>query len=182
MPGVVLRLNLTAGNPPAPSPFGLIFIYLDNSVSQSAPPDFGPLPVASVAPTQWTHINAVVKVPAGVDFIAPELFFWKAKGSLYVDDFSSKRSIPKPLSLPSKERRSNLPPTRNRMDLMPLKRLLLLCLAGTIALPVAQAVTRPPLVVTAVTNAPSLPNSIACTDPSIRYLGRLRYHDGRSSL
>ena len=41
-----------------------------------------------------TTPSLVVKVPAGVDHLVPTLFFWKAKGSLYVDDFSLQKVDP----------------------------------------------------------------------------------------
>ncbi|MCE0497254.1 MAG: heparinase II/III family protein [Methylacidiphilales bacterium] len=91
-PGVVIRLNMTAGTPPVGS--GSDFIYLDNTVSQGQPPYSSPLPASASAPTEWTHIEAVVQVPAGVDSVVPTLFFWKAKGSLYVDDFSFQKVDP----------------------------------------------------------------------------------------
>jgi cephalosporin-C deacetylase-like acetyl esterase len=93
-PGLVLRLNMTTGSASGPAAAGFTFIYLNNTVSQAGPPDFAPVAVPASSPTQWTHIEAVVKVPAGVDSIRPELFFWKAKGSLYVDDFSFQKVDP----------------------------------------------------------------------------------------
>jgi hypothetical protein len=99
-PGVVIRLNQTTGTPTTATVF--TFIYLNSTVSQAGPPDFSPLPVTATAPTEWTHIEAVVKVPASVDHLVPTLFFWKAKGSLYVDDFSLQKVDPTtPLSAPA---------------------------------------------------------------------------------
>lgn len=93
-PGVVLRLNLSAGSPAKPATAGLTFVYLNNTVSQAGPPTFAPLPVPSPALTDWTHVAAVVKIPDGVDHMVPGLFFWKAKGSLYADDFSFQKVDP----------------------------------------------------------------------------------------
>jgi cephalosporin-C deacetylase len=99
-PGVVIRVNQTASSTPGPA--GFTFIYLDNTVSQAEPPDYSPLPASVPAPTQWTRIETVVKVPAGVDHLVPTLFYWKAKGSLYVDDFSLQKVDPtSPLSTPA---------------------------------------------------------------------------------
>jgi cephalosporin-C deacetylase len=96
-PGVVIRINQTPSSPPM-----FTFVYLDSTVSQAAPPDLSPEPETTAAPTQWTHIEAVVKVPAGVDQVVPTLFYWKAKGSLYVDDFSLEKVDPtSPLSTPT---------------------------------------------------------------------------------
>jgi hypothetical protein len=93
-PGVVLRLNLSAGSPAKAATAGLTFVYLNNTVSQAGPPAYAPLPVLPPALTDWTHIEAVVKVPDGVDHMVPGLFFWKAKGSLYADDFSFQKVDP----------------------------------------------------------------------------------------
>lgn len=93
-PGVALRLNLTTGASRTPSAVGLMFIYLNDAVSQAGPPSFSPRGVTAPVPTQWTHIEAVVKVPSEVDFMGPVLFFWRAKGSLYVDDFSFQKVDP----------------------------------------------------------------------------------------
>ena len=90
-PGVLIRLNGTSGTPSMPGTTSFTFIYLDSTVSQAEPPNSSPLPVRVIAPTEWTHIEAVVKVPDGVDHLSPTLFFWKAKGSLYVDDFSLQK-------------------------------------------------------------------------------------------
>lgn len=91
-PGVVMRLNQTSSASPAAAVF--TFIYLNNTVSQAGAPTYAPEPVTASAPTEWTHIEAVVKVSAGVDHLVPTLFFWKAKGSLYVDDFSFQKVDP----------------------------------------------------------------------------------------
>ena len=91
-PGVVLRVNQSAGSPPLSA--GLTFIYPNNTVSLAGPPDFGPLSIPPPDLTQWTHIEVVVKVPDSVDSMRPELFFWKAKGSLAVDDFSLQKVDP----------------------------------------------------------------------------------------
>jgi hypothetical protein len=90
-PGVVLRLNPEAGSPVAPVPNGFIFAYANATISMAAPPGFAPLPVAAPDLTSWTHLEAVVKIPDGVDHYVPALFFWRAKGSLYVDDFSFQK-------------------------------------------------------------------------------------------
>jgi hypothetical protein len=68
-----------------------VFIYLDSTASQAVPPTFSPINVPGAIPVEWTHMEAVVKVPAGVGFMTPELFFWRAKGSLYVDDFTFQK-------------------------------------------------------------------------------------------
>jgi hypothetical protein len=94
-PGLVMRLNLSLGYPPEPSSAGLTFIYPNNTVSQASSPPFSPLPTAAPSPTDWTHIEAVVEIPPGVDSVGPTLFFWKAKGSLYVDDFEFQKVDPK---------------------------------------------------------------------------------------
>ena len=91
-PGVVIRVNQTTGTPPKPA--GFTFIYLNNTISQAGPPDYSPLPVSATLPTEWTHIEVIVKVPAGVDRMVPGLFLWKAKGSLYVDDFTLQKVDP----------------------------------------------------------------------------------------
>jgi len=93
-PGVVLRLNPEAGSPPAAISTGFIFVYANATISMAGPPDFGPRTVATPDLTSWTHLEAVVKIPDGVDHYAPALFFWRAKGSLYVDDFTFQKVDP----------------------------------------------------------------------------------------
>jgi hypothetical protein len=85
-PGVVLRMNPTSGFPAVAGES--IFINLDNTVSMG-----GIAPPASTKPlgTDWTHLEAVIEVPSGVDSMGPVLFMWKAKGSLYVDDFTFEK-------------------------------------------------------------------------------------------
>jgi len=60
---------------PFPRRLAFTFIYLNSAVSQAGPPDYSPLPVPPIALTNWTHIDAVVKVPAGIDHLVPGLFF-----------------------------------------------------------------------------------------------------------
>jgi len=91
-PGAVVRLNLSAGTPAMGN--GFFFIYLNNAVSQAGPTAPSPLQISSAVPTEWTHIEAVVKVLPGVDSVQPWLFFWKAKGSLYVDDIDFEKVDP----------------------------------------------------------------------------------------
>jgi hypothetical protein len=98
-PGLVIRLNETSSS--SATGAGFTFVYLGNVISQAGPPGFAPLPVSASAPTEWTHIEAVVKVPAGVDHLVPTLFFWKAKGSLYVDDFTLEKVDPTTTVSPS---------------------------------------------------------------------------------
>jgi len=99
-PGLVMRMNETISS--SPTAAGFTFIYLNNTVAEAAPPTYSPDPVTSTVPTDWTHIEGVVKIPAGVDQLVPTLFYWKAKGSLYVDDFSLQKVDPTtPLSAPA---------------------------------------------------------------------------------
>jgi len=84
-PGVVLRLNPASGFPPTPAPS--IFINLDGSVSSGIAPIMAMKPL----PADWTHLGAVIQVPQGIDSIGPVVFMWKAKGSLYVDDFTFEK-------------------------------------------------------------------------------------------
>jgi hypothetical protein len=90
-PGVVLRLNPSAGSPAVALSTGFIFVYANATISMAAPPGFGPLSVAAPDLTSWTHLEAVIKIRDGVDHYVPALFFWRAKGSLYVDDFSFQK-------------------------------------------------------------------------------------------
>ena len=99
-PGLVIRVNETASSSPASA--GFTFVYLNGTLSQAGPPDYSPQPVSAALPTEWTHLEAVVKMPAGIDHLVPTLFFWKAKGSLYVDDFTlQKVDATTPQSTPS---------------------------------------------------------------------------------
>jgi len=84
-PGVVLRMNPTSGFPPTPAMS--IFINLDGSVSTGIAPLTGMKPL----PADWTHLEAVIEVPQGIDSMGPVLFMWKAKGSVYVDDFTFEK-------------------------------------------------------------------------------------------
>ncbi len=88
-PGLVMRLNLSQNN--APSPSGLIFIYLNDTVFPINTSPNAPLAITAPLSADWTHIEAVVEIPASVDSIQPVLYFWKAKGSLYVDDFTLQK-------------------------------------------------------------------------------------------
>ncbi len=88
-PGLVMRLNLSQDN--APSSAGLIFIFLDDTVFPIGTPPNAPLAITTPLSADWTHIEAVVEVPDNVDGIQPVLFFWKAKGSLNVDDFTFEK-------------------------------------------------------------------------------------------
>lgn len=89
-PGVVMRVTLMTGNPPQPFGDGCLFIYLNNTISQGN----APVQVTGTVSGEWRHIEAVVEVPAGADSLAPVLFFWKAKGALYVDDFELQKVDP----------------------------------------------------------------------------------------
>ena len=91
-PGVVVRLNLTSGTPAVGT--GFFFVHLNNAVVRTGPADSTPLQIPATLPKEWTHIEAVVKVPPGVDSVQPWLFFWKAKGSLYVADISVEKVDP----------------------------------------------------------------------------------------
>jgi hypothetical protein len=82
-PGVVLRMNPTSGFPPVAAA-SMIFVNLDNTVSTGIAPPMAMKPLSS----DWTHLEAVIEIPAGIDSMGPVLFMWKAKGSLYVDDFT----------------------------------------------------------------------------------------------
>jgi hypothetical protein len=93
-PGVVMRLNPEVGSPPVAVATGFLFIYANSTTSMAVPPGFAPLTVAAPDLTSWTHLEAVIKVPEGVDHYTPALFFWRAKGSLYVDDFSFEKVDP----------------------------------------------------------------------------------------
>ena len=84
-PGVALRMNPTSGFPPVAG--ASIFINLDGTVSTGIAPLTGMKPL----PADWTHLEAVIEVPSGIDSMGPVLFMWKAKGSLYVDDFTFEK-------------------------------------------------------------------------------------------
>jgi hypothetical protein len=88
-PGVVMRLNLSQNN--GPSPAGLIFIFLNDTVFPINTPPSAPLAITAPLSADWTHIEAIVEVPDNVDSIQPVLYLWKAKGSLYVDDFTFQK-------------------------------------------------------------------------------------------
>ena len=85
-PGVCLRLNPSSGSTAA----GTIFINLDGSVSTG----IAPLMAIKPLPADWTHLEAVLDIPSGIDCVGPVLFMWKAKGSLYVDDFTFEKVDP----------------------------------------------------------------------------------------
>jgi hypothetical protein len=87
-PGFVIRLFLRQGNADAEG--GHMFIGPGNRVARNTPAD----PVAKTLPTTWTQIEAVVKIPPGVDAIGPALFSWWTKGAIYADDFSIEKVDP----------------------------------------------------------------------------------------
>ncbi|HEY0256867.1 MAG TPA: acetylxylan esterase [Candidatus Methylacidiphilales bacterium] len=104
-PGLVIRLNQTASSPPTTT---FTFVYLDGTASEPGTPDASPEPKTAATPAQWTHIEAVVKVPPGADHLVPTLFYWKARGSLYVDDFSLEKVNPtSPLAPPASSGSTN---------------------------------------------------------------------------
>ncbi len=84
-PGFVIRLNLLQGQVDAPG--GHLYIEFGNTVSR------GQAPTGSAAslPQEWTKVEAVVEIPAGVDSIGPSLFSWWVKGDFFVDDFSIQK-------------------------------------------------------------------------------------------
>ena len=81
--GVVLRLNPASGSTPGMT----IFVNLDGTVSSG----IAPITPMKPLPADWTHLEAVIQLPAGIDNVGPVLFLWKAKGSLYVDDFTFEK-------------------------------------------------------------------------------------------
>jgi hypothetical protein len=80
--GVALRLNTSTGYPA--QPVGTIFVNLNGTVSRG----IAPVATAPALSSDWTHLEGVLEIPQGVDAAGVVLFMWKAKGSLYVDDFS----------------------------------------------------------------------------------------------
>ena len=84
-PGFAIRLNLRAGNADAMGAH--LFIGLGNRVS------LGEAPAGSTAPLpkDWTKVEAIVEIPAGVDAILPSLFAWWVKGFIFVDDLSVEK-------------------------------------------------------------------------------------------
>ena len=85
-PGVVLRLDPASGYPPTPAS-SLIFINLDGTVATGIFPPKNMKPL----PKDWTHLEAIIEVPQGMDSMGATLFVWKAKGSLDVDDFTFEK-------------------------------------------------------------------------------------------
>jgi hypothetical protein len=85
-PGVVLRLDPASGFPATPAN-SLIFLNLDGTVATGIFPPKDMKPVLK----DWTHLDAVIEVPQGMDSMGATLFVWKAKGSLNVDDFTFEK-------------------------------------------------------------------------------------------
>jgi hypothetical protein len=83
-PGFAIRLNLRQGDSDAPG--GHLFIVPGNRVSRDIPAD----PGADLT-KDWTHVEAVVEIPGGVDAIGPSLFSWWTSGTLYADDFTIEK-------------------------------------------------------------------------------------------
>ena len=83
-PGFAIRVNFHSAGAGAPS--DPLFIGPGNRVKPGTPanPTWKHL-------TEWTQIEAVIEIPAGVDAIAPSLFDWWGKGALYADDFSIEK-------------------------------------------------------------------------------------------
>jgi hypothetical protein len=83
-PGFVIRLFLRAGGTDAPG--GHMFIAPGGIVTRNTPASGD-----SKLPTDWTQMQAVVEIPAGVDSVGPGLFTWWTKGSVFADDFSIEK-------------------------------------------------------------------------------------------
>jgi hypothetical protein len=83
--GFVIRLYLRQGEAEAQG--GHFFIGPGNRVARNSPAD----PVSATLPTTWTHLEAVVEIPPGVDAISPALFSWWTQGTIYADDFSMEK-------------------------------------------------------------------------------------------
>ena len=85
-PGFVIRLNLRQGDADAAGEH--LYIELGNVVSRDTPAES-----KAQLPKEWTKVEAVVEIPAGVD----ELMSLRSsrerewKGTLFVDDFSVEK-------------------------------------------------------------------------------------------
>ncbi len=79
--GFVIRLTLRKDGKDAQG--GHLFIGMDGRVTRNEAPESAP-----AFPAQWTKVEAVVEIPGGVDAFGPGLFFWSAKGSVYLDDIA----------------------------------------------------------------------------------------------
>jgi hypothetical protein len=82
--GILIRLSFYQKK--RNSSAGPLFLALNNELTREGP-DTDPSPI----PKQWTRVEAVVDAPADADNVGPVLFFWYAKGSLYVDDFTIEK-------------------------------------------------------------------------------------------
>ena len=87
-PGFVVRLFLRQGNGDAEG--GHWFLGTGNRAARNMPADLA----GKTLPTSWTHLEAVVEIPPGVDAISPGLFCWWTKGAIYADDFSIEKADP----------------------------------------------------------------------------------------
>jgi hypothetical protein len=84
-PGFAIRLNLLQNNADAAG--GHIYIQPGNAISRGNAPADSSAPL----PTEWTKVEVVLEIPAGVDSVGPSLFSWWVNGSLFVDDFSIQK-------------------------------------------------------------------------------------------
>jgi hypothetical protein len=82
--GIIVRLSFYQKR--RNSSAGPLFLTLNNELTRE-----GPATDLSLIPKQWIHIEGVVDTPADADAIGPVLFFWYAKGSLYVDDLTIEK-------------------------------------------------------------------------------------------
>jgi hypothetical protein len=82
--GILIRLTLAQNN--KESPGGNLFLALNGELTRE-----GPSTDPARIPTPWTQMEAVVEAPADADSMGPVLFFWYAKGSLYIDDFTIEK-------------------------------------------------------------------------------------------
>ncbi|MCE0497171.1 MAG: hypothetical protein LV481_04405 [Methylacidiphilales bacterium] len=95
--GILIRLTLLQNKQEAPG--GDFYLALNGNMTRK---DI-PTNLAAV-PAQWTRMEAVVETPADADTMRPCLFFWRAMGSLYIDDFTVEKvdaSVPLTSLIPS---------------------------------------------------------------------------------
>ncbi|QYY35080.1 hypothetical protein [Ruficoccus sp. ZRK36] len=76
-PGFIIRVDMLKGK----ASVGTVYINASGEASERLGTT-GP-----VIPTTWTEVKGQATVPEGADRMRVNVFFWRASGTLYLDDF-----------------------------------------------------------------------------------------------
>ncbi|WP_309400146.1 hypothetical protein [Cerasicoccus maritimus] len=76
-PGFIIRIDYLQGD----NTVGKRFIDWEGAATASPPKS------AALISSEWTQVQARITTPENADGIRASIFFWRASGSLYLDDF-----------------------------------------------------------------------------------------------